>query len=322
VTKRPTTTINTCFLLEVGSAGQPDKLSLTSMPITDYYVTSDAMGSVTTILDEDGNVLERRSYDAFGDVTCMAPDGTFVAESPTGVDVGFQGQIREDITGLYQMGYRWYNPVLGRWLSRDPIGLDGGYNQNTFCINLPTQRSDANGLVSVEFDFPNPIEAPTILPRSQPLTGRINDESSTRYSDFTFECECKCIDDNKLRVVCRVGFKATVELSIIESETSGTALEEIYGHEQRHIASEWYRWIRRLVQPLQSIKPEFYEEPNACRIAAGSIRKSFNETFERLKHLARSRFAPDHKGELDETPHSPVVRKGYPPVPGSPKLPK
>lgn len=49
MTKRLTTTINPYFLLEVGSAGKPDKLSLTSMPVTDYYVTSDAMGSVTTI---------------------------------------------------------------------------------------------------------------------------------------------------------------------------------------------------------------------------------------------------------------------------------
>ena len=62
------------------------------MPITNYYVASDGMGSVTAIIDEDGNVLERRSYDAFGDMSCMLPDGTPVANSPTGVDVGFQGK--------------------------------------------------------------------------------------------------------------------------------------------------------------------------------------------------------------------------------------
>ena len=146
MTKRPTTTINPCFLLEVGSAGQPDKLPLTSMTITDYYVTTDAMGSVTAILDEDGNVLERRSYDAFGEMTCMAPDGTPVAESPTGLDVGFQGQIRDEVTGLNQMGYRWYNPVLGRWLSRDPIGNKGGVNQQSFVNNSPINSVDEYGL--------------------------------------------------------------------------------------------------------------------------------------------------------------------------------
>ena len=139
-------TVSPSFLLEVGSAGQPDKLSLTSMTITDYYVTTDAMGSVTAILDEEGNVLERRRYDAFGEMTCMAPDGTPVAESLTGLDVGFQGQIRDEGTGLYQMGYRWYNPVLGRWLSRDLIGLSGGSNLTRALGNAPQMAYDYYGL--------------------------------------------------------------------------------------------------------------------------------------------------------------------------------
>lgn len=117
------------------------------MPITDYYVASDAMGSVTAILDEDGNVIERRSYDAFGEMTCMAPDGTQVTESPTGVDVGFQGQIRDDVTGLYQMGFRWHNSTTGRWLSRDPIEEAGGLNQYSFSCNQPIDAADPLGLM-------------------------------------------------------------------------------------------------------------------------------------------------------------------------------
>jgi RHS repeat-associated protein len=117
------------------------------MPVTDYYLTTDAMGSVTAILDEDGNVLERRSYDAFGEMTCMTPDGTPVAEGPTGVDVGFQGQIRDNVIDLCQMGFRWYNPALGRWMSRDPIGLLGGVNLCSFVINNPMKWDDSMGLL-------------------------------------------------------------------------------------------------------------------------------------------------------------------------------
>ena len=139
------------FLLEVGTSSSADKISPTPMRITDYYVASDAMGSVTAILDEDGNLLERRSYDAFGDMTCMLPDGTPVAISPTGLDVGFQGQIRDDATDFYQMGYRWYNPVLGRWLSRDPIGLGGGVNSAAFAGDNPISLLDPRGqLFTVE----------------------------------------------------------------------------------------------------------------------------------------------------------------------------
>lgn len=116
------------------------------MTITDYYVATDAMGSVTAILDNEGNVLERRSCDTFGEMTCMTPDGTPVAESPTGVDVGFQGQIRDNVTGLYQMGFRWYHPVLGRWGSRDPIGLEGGRNLSSAFDNTPNAIHDIFGL--------------------------------------------------------------------------------------------------------------------------------------------------------------------------------
>jgi len=125
------------------------------MAITRYYVTSDAMGSVTGILDEEGTVIERRSYDAFGEMTCMLPDGSPVGVSPTCVDVEFQGQIADDVTGLYQMGFRWLNTVTGRWLNRDPIGIEGGENLLLYTKNAPIDLSDEIGLapesISVNF---------------------------------------------------------------------------------------------------------------------------------------------------------------------------
>ena len=118
------------------------------MPKKSYYVASDAMGNATAILDENGNVLERRRYEAFGEMTCMTPDGLPTATSPTGVDVGSQGQIREKITGLYQMGFRWHNPIIGRWTSRDKVGLYDGVNVSAFVRNSPMDRSDFIGLSS------------------------------------------------------------------------------------------------------------------------------------------------------------------------------
>ena len=138
------------------------------MTITDYYVTTDAMGSVTAILDEDGNVLERRNYDAFGGMTCMAPDGTPVAESPTGLDVGFQGQVRDEVTGLYQMGYRWYSPALGRWLSRDPIGLAGGVSLVCFVANKPLDNEDVTGLLfNNHYEQKNPVGSGVTMPSTR-----------------------------------------------------------------------------------------------------------------------------------------------------------
>jgi len=116
------------------------------MPKKSYYVASDAMGNATAILDENGNVLERRRYEAFGEMNCMTPDGTLIVSSAVQVDVGFQNQIRDQVNGLYQMGFRWYNAEIGRWLSADPLGLRGGINLQSFTCNMPTERSDWNGL--------------------------------------------------------------------------------------------------------------------------------------------------------------------------------
>ncbi len=48
--------------------------------------------------------------------------------------------------GLYYYGYRYYSPELGRWLSRDPIGEDGGLNLYGFVGNDPANLFDNIGL--------------------------------------------------------------------------------------------------------------------------------------------------------------------------------
>ena len=43
------------------------------------------------------------------------------------------------------IGHRFYNPGLGRWVSRDPIGELGGLSMYGFCNNMPVQTYDLNG---------------------------------------------------------------------------------------------------------------------------------------------------------------------------------
>jgi uncharacterized protein RhaS with RHS repeats len=48
--------------------------------------------------------------------------------------------------GVTYYGYRYYNPELGRWLSRDPIRERGGLNLYGFADNHPVGRLDYLGL--------------------------------------------------------------------------------------------------------------------------------------------------------------------------------
>jgi len=57
-----------------------------------------------------------------------------------------QGREYDWATGLYHFRARWYDPVTGRWLSKDPIGLSGGLNQYAFCGNDPVNNLDPSGL--------------------------------------------------------------------------------------------------------------------------------------------------------------------------------
>ena len=49
-------------------------------------------------------------------------------------------------SGVPYYGYRYYSPEMGRWLSRDPIGLIGGRNYYVFVHNLPIVFYDNLGL--------------------------------------------------------------------------------------------------------------------------------------------------------------------------------
>ena len=46
---------------------------------------------------------------------------------------------------LYNFRARWYDSNIGRWLSKDPIGLEGGLNLYVFCGNDPVNFVDPDG---------------------------------------------------------------------------------------------------------------------------------------------------------------------------------
>jgi RHS repeat-associated protein len=53
---------------------------------------------------------------------------------------------------LNYYGFRHYDPVTGRWPSRDPIGERGGYNLYGFVFNSPKEFLDILGGKPTEFD--------------------------------------------------------------------------------------------------------------------------------------------------------------------------
>ena len=71
----------------------------------------------------------------------------------------FQCREWSEATGLVNFRARWYDAVTGRWLSKDPIGLNGGLNLYAFCGNDPVNSLDPYGEVGVLI----PVVAPVIV---------------------------------------------------------------------------------------------------------------------------------------------------------------
>ena len=111
-----------------------------------YYALKDHLGSVLALTDNAGNIVESYRYDAWGRTTVYAANGSALTASAVGNRYCWQGREYSWKTGLYYFRARWYEPVSGRWMSNDPIGIAGGMNQYVFCANNPVNFVDPDGL--------------------------------------------------------------------------------------------------------------------------------------------------------------------------------
>ncbi|HJI25531.1 MAG TPA: RHS repeat-associated core domain-containing protein [Akkermansia muciniphila] len=64
----------------------------------------------------------------------------------------FSSEYMDDELGLIYYNYRHLNPLDGRWISRDPIMEQGGWNLYSYIYNSPTISNDIIGLYTVSYE--------------------------------------------------------------------------------------------------------------------------------------------------------------------------
>ncbi len=132
-------------LAEIDSAGTLKKyytwgptgqlLSLT-VDGTTYYTVSNGHGDIIQLTDENGDVVASYTYDAWGNI--LSETGSAASLNP----YRYAGYRYDEATGLYYLNARYYNPSLGRFLSRDAIFSNNLY---VYCYNNPLKYVDPSG---------------------------------------------------------------------------------------------------------------------------------------------------------------------------------
>jgi len=116
------------------------------------YIHTDVLGSPVAITNSSGVVIEQTMYEPYG----------AVVNRPLTNGPGFAGHVTDSVTGLVYMQQRYYDPMLGRFLSVDPVTADGvsggNFNRYWYAANNPYRYRDPDGRLA---DSPQDTRDPT-----------------------------------------------------------------------------------------------------------------------------------------------------------------
>jgi RHS repeat-associated protein len=106
------------------------------------YQFDNHLGSASLELDANAAIISYEEYYPYGSTSYQAVPGT-VQVSPK--RYRYTGKERDDETGFYYHGARYYAPWLGRWTSCDPKGTVDGTNLYCYVNENPVGRVDPAG---------------------------------------------------------------------------------------------------------------------------------------------------------------------------------
>lgn len=200
--------------------GQPDysgEYSLDEDPLWNHKATASAfdvlawyqcdhLGTPQELTDPQGNLAWTAQYKAWGQVTEQRSE--WARQHGVMNPIRFQGQYHDHETGLHYNRYRYYDPRVGRFVSKDPISYEGGINVYQYAPN-PLSWVDPLGLAahrgriqaqgakleeSVAWNQDTPLTAADAKQKLQELKGKLNKKDLAARED-AFKKADKFIDN-------------------------------------------------------------------------------------------------------------------------------
>ncbi|MGA1871974.1 MAG: RHS repeat-associated core domain-containing protein [bacterium] len=116
---------------------------------TYYFYQNDYLGTPQKIIDASGDVVWSAVYDSFEKCEIIVEERSN--------NLRFPGQYYDEETGLSYNWYRYYDSMIGRYISADPIGFNSGdKNFYRYVNNNPVNLIDTMGL-TICLDEPSPF---------------------------------------------------------------------------------------------------------------------------------------------------------------------
>jgi RHS repeat-associated protein len=112
-----------------------------------YYFHNDHLGTPQVLTNDSQTIAWKAAYTPFGkaQISTGAVENAF----------RFPGQFYDQETGLHYNYHRYYDPITGRYITPDPIGLRGGINLFVYVQENPINGSDPRGLDGQGGENPN-----------------------------------------------------------------------------------------------------------------------------------------------------------------------
>lgn len=151
----------------------------------------DHLTGTSLMTDTNGDSQGTIKYYPYGECRNSQPE---IENFPT--DRLFTGQ-RYDETGLYYYGVRYYDPVIGRFISPDTIipypANPQSFNRYSYCLNNPLKYIDPSGHAvtingsDVRYfeDYVNNPEYMSIFGTAEELDATIHSEEYQTYNEFS-----------------------------------------------------------------------------------------------------------------------------------------